>query len=297
MTLCVKIVINRISFQHFHKVLIKTNTQWFTKAERELQAARPFGYGPRKFYESSRLIKAAVDSKDKKDAAAVPEPVQEKPEDQEAQKKLKRIYIAMTSDRGLCGGVHSGVARRIRREMTARNAEGTTHKLVCVGDKARALLRRAYSTSMLVTVKDIGRIAPVFADASLMATAIAESGFTYDVGEIYYNKYFTAVKYEMSIVPFFSKIRIESAPNMTAFDDVDDDQLECYAEWTLAALLYYALKQGAASEQSARMAAMDNATKNASEMIRKLTLLFNRTRQAVITRELIEIISGAAALK
>lgn len=84
---------------------------------------------------------------------------------------------------------------------------------------------------------------------------------------------------------------------MTAFDDVDDDQLECYAEWTLAALLYYALKQGAASEQSARMAAMDNATKNASEMIRKLTLLFNRTRQAVITRELIEIISGAAALK
>lgn len=73
----------------------------FTKAERELQAARPFGYGPRKFYESSRLIKAAVDSKDKKDAAAVPEPVQEKPEDQEAQKKLKRIYIAMTSDRGI----------------------------------------------------------------------------------------------------------------------------------------------------------------------------------------------------
>nr|XP_021202813.1 ATP synthase subunit gamma, mitochondrial isoform X3 [Bombyx mori] len=230
------------NIQKITKTMKMVSASKFTKAERELQAARPFGYGPRKFYESSRLIKAAVDSKDKKDAAAVPEPVQEKPEDQEAQKKLKRIYIAMTSDRGLCGGVHSGVARRIRREMTARNAEGTTHKLVCVGDKARALLRRAYSTSMLVTVKD-------------------------------------------------------SAPNMTAFDDVDDDQLECYAEWTLAALLYYALKQGAASEQSARMAAMDNATKNASEMIRKLTLLFNRTRQAVITRELIEIISGAAALK
>lgn len=83
---------------------------------------------------------------------------------------------------------------------------------------------------------------------------------------------------------------------MTAFDDVEDDQLECYAEWTFAALLFYALKESAASEQSARMAAMDNATKNAEDMIRKLTLLFNRTRQAVITRELIEIISGAAAL-
>lgn len=84
---------------------------------------------------------------------------------------------------------------------------------------------------------------------------------------------------------------------MLAFDDVDAEALESYAEWTLAALLYYALKEGAASEQSSRMSAMDNATKNADEMIRKLTLLFNRTRQAVITRELIEIISGASALK
>lgn len=83
---------------------------------------------------------------------------------------------------------------------------------------------------------------------------------------------------------------------MHAFDDVEEDQLESYSEWTLAALLFYALKESAASEQSARMAAMDNATKNADDMIKKLTLLFNRTRQAVITRELIEIISGAAAL-
>lgn len=94
-----------------------------------------------------------------------------------------------------------------------------------------------------------------------------------------------------------TKNNFQAAPNMHAFDDVDDDQMECYAEWTLAALMYYALKEGAASEQSARMAAMDNATKNAEDMIRRLTLLYNRTRQAVITRELIEIISGAAALK
>ncbi|VVC93777.1 unnamed protein product [Leptidea sinapis] len=143
----------------------------------------------------------------------------------------------------------------------------------------------------------IGRIAPVFADASAMAAAIAESGYQYDVGEIFYNKYFTPVKYELTVIPFFNKYKIETAPNMNAFDDVDQDQLECYSEWTLAALLYYVLKEGAASEQSARMSAMDNATKNADEMIKKLTLLFNRTRQAVITRELIEIISGAAALE
>lgn len=90
---------------------------------------------------------------------------------------------------------------------------------------------------------------------------------------------------------------LQMAPNMHAFDDVESDILESYVEWTLVAMLYYALKQGAAAEQSARMAAMDNATKNANDIIRKLTLLFNRTRQAVITRELIEIISGAIALE
>lgn len=84
---------------------------------------------------------------------------------------------------------------------------------------------------------------------------------------------------------------------MAAYDDIEEDQLESYAEWTLAALIYYALKQSAASEQSSRMTAMDNATKNAAEMIRKLSLLYNRTRQSVITKELIEILSGAAALK
>ncbi|CAH4039042.1 unnamed protein product [Pieris brassicae] len=304
------------NIQKITKTMKMVSASKFTKAERELQAARPFGYGPRKFYESSHLVKGPVDKKPAGDAKAEPEAV--KPEDD---KKTKRVYVAMTSDRdlfmgpstvflqsgkrevmgvacdvGLCGGVHSGVARRIRRELAARKAEGTSHKLVCVGDKSRGVLRRTYAENMLINVKDIGRIAPVFADASVIAAAIAESRYGYDIGEVYYNKYFSPVKYELTIVPFFNKFRIENAPNMSAFDDVDEDQLESYAEWTLAALLYYALKQGAASEQSARMAAMDNATKNAEEMIRKLTLLFNRTRQAVITRELIEIISGAAAL-
>ncbi|XP_053624434.1 ATP synthase subunit gamma, mitochondrial-like isoform X2 [Plodia interpunctella] len=233
------------NIQKITKTMKMVSASKFTRAERELQAARPFGYGPRKFYESSHLVKGAVDAKkgDKDAAAAAPPPEPAAPDkDDKDAKKLRRLYIAMTSDRGLCGGVHSGVARRIRREMAARGADGANHKLVCVGDKSRTMLRRAYAESMLASVKD-------------------------------------------------------AAPNMSAFDDVDDDQLECYAEWTLAALLYYALKESAASEQSARMAAMDNATKNAGEMIRKLTLLFNRTRQAVITRELIEIISGAAALK
>ncbi|XP_028156704.1 ATP synthase subunit gamma, mitochondrial-like [Ostrinia furnacalis] len=286
------------NIQKITKTMKMVSASKFTKAERELQAARPFGYGPRKFYESSQLVKGAVDKKkeDKDAPAPPPEPEPDKPADKDA-KATKRLYIAVTSDRGLCGGVHSGVSRRIRREMAARKAEGPTSKLVCIGDKSRTMLRRQFSDNMLISVKDIGRIAPVFADAATIAAAIAEAGYTYDIGEIYYNKYFSPVKYELSVIPVFNKEKIEVAPNMNAFDDVDADQLECYAEWTVAALLYYAMKESAASEQSARMAAMDNATKNAAEMIRKLTLLFNRTRQAVITRELIEIISGAAALK
>ncbi|CAG4984507.1 unnamed protein product [Parnassius apollo] len=198
---------------------------------------------------------------------------------------------------GLCGGVHSGLARRIRRTLTDRNAEAQTNKLVCIGDKARSMLRSTHSEHMLLSVKQIGRVSPVFKDASTVANAIAESGFPYDMAEIYYNKYHSPVKYEITTLPVFNKYGIEMAPNINAFDDIEEDQLESYAEWTLAALLYYALKQGAASEQSARMSAMDNATKNAADMIRNLSLLYNRTRQAVITRELIEIISGAAALK
>ncbi|CAG4977982.1 unnamed protein product [Colias eurytheme] len=282
------------NIQKITKTMKMVSASKFTKAERELKAARPFGYGPRKFYESSQLVKGPVDKKPD-DKAVEPEvkPEEVKIEDS----KAKRLYVAMTSDRGLCGGVHSGVSRRIRREMAARKADGATHKLVCVGEKSRGMLRRTFSENMLINIRDIGRVSPVFADASVMAAAIADSGYLYEFGEIFFNKYFSPVKYELTVIPFFNKFKIESAPNINAFDDVDADQLECYAEWTLAALLYYALKEGATSEQSARMAAMDNATKNAEEMIRKLTLLFNRTRQAVITRELIEIISGAAALK
>ncbi|KAL4704318.1 hypothetical protein ACJJTC_012894 [Scirpophaga incertulas] len=260
------------NIQKITKTMKMVSASKFTKAERELHAARPFGYGPRKFYESSQLVKAVEKGKEQ-ESKDTPPITPNKPADKEG-KQVKRLYIAITSDRGLCGGVHSGIARRVRREVTHRAEAADNAKLVCVGDKSRAMLRRVLAPQMLISVKDIGRISPVFADASLIAAAIADAGYTFDSAEL-----------------------IEAAPNINAFDEVDGDELTSYAEWTSAALLFYALKENAASEQSARMAAMDNATKNAAEMIRKLTLLFNRTRQAVITRELIEIISGAAALK
>lgn len=97
-------------------------------------------------------------------------------------------------------------------------------------------------------------------------------------------------------MPIFSLAAVNSSSNLTVYDSIDAEVLRSFYEYSLAALIYYAMKENACSEQSARMSAMDNASKNAGEMIQKLTLVFNRTRQAVITRELIEIISGAAAL-
>lgn len=98
-------------------------------------------------------------------------------------------------------------------------------------------------------------------------------------------------------MPIFSLKTVEKSDKLTVYDSLDADVIQSYLEFSLATQLFYAMKEGACSEQSSRMTAMDNASKNAGEMIDKLSLLFNRTRQAVITRELIEIISGASALE
>ncbi len=137
---------------------------------------------------------------------------------------------------------------------------------------------------------------PLFLDASKLANEIINCGYDYTDGKIIYNKFKSVVSYHCSDLPIFSLKSVESAPKLPVYDSLDSDVIQNYLEFSLASLLFYTMKEGACSEQSSRMTAMDNASKNAGEMIDKLTLTFNRTRQAVITRELIEIISGAAAL-
>lgn len=122
-------------------------------------------------------------------------------------------------------------------------------------------------------------------------------GYDFTDGEIFYNKFRSVVSYQVSNLPMFSLKTVESASKLPVYDSLDSEVIQSYLEFSLASMLFYTMKEGACSEQSSRMTAMDNASKNAGEMIDKLTLTFNRTRQAVITRELIEIISGAAALE
>lgn len=197
---------------------------------------------------------------------------------------------------GLCGAVHTGVARAIRNDLQARTESTANTKIACVGDKSRAILQRLFADKFVFVANEVGRTPPTFLDASEIAKSILDSGFDFGHGKIVYNKFRSVVSYACASVPIFSVKAVESSENISVYDSLDSDVLKDYLEYSMASLIYYTMKESACSEQSSRMTAMDNASKNAGEMIEKLTLTFNRTRQAVITRELIEIISGAAAL-
>jgi len=240
----------------------------FARAERELKLARPFGEGAQAFY--------------KKAEVAAPDDA-----------KAPKLIVAISSDRGLCGAIHSSVGKVVRNDLQT-GADST--KVICVGDKARNILQRFFGQNILLAAKEIGRKVPSFQDASKTAQAILESGYQFEGGKIVYNRFRTVVSYATTEIPIFSINAITAAPKLSVYDSLDADVLQSYTEYSLASLLYYTMKENACSEQSSRMTAMDNASKNAGEMIGKLSLTFNRTRQAVITRELIEIISGASAL-
>jgi len=243
----------------------------YARAEKDLKAARPLGEAASVFYDQAEV------SCNK-----------ETP---------KNLYVAITSDRGLAGGVHSSICKAIRadlHEMTPEAAANT--KVICVGDKSRAFMARYFPKNLILVGSEIGRLPPQFGDAAAVANAILNSGAEYDQGKMLYNKYKSVVSYDTTAIPIFSQETVMGAEKITAYDSVDADVVQSYLEFSLASLIYYAMKEGACSEQSSRMTAMDNSSKNAGEMIDKLTITFNRTRQAVITGELIEIISGAAAL-
>ncbi|KAM9327898.1 ATP synthase F(1) complex subunit gamma, mitochondrial isoform 2-T2 [Pholidichthys leucotaenia] len=243
----------------------------YARAEKQLKPARVYGTGAMALYEKAE-IKA--------------------PED----KAAKHIIIGVTSDRGLCGAIHSGVAKAIKSEISNLTGAGKEVMVINVGDKLRGLLYRTHGKHIMLNCKEVGRKPPSFGDASVIATELLNSGYEFDQGSVIFNRFRSVISYKTDQKPVFSTDIVASAETMGVYDDIDADVLRNYQEFALVNVLYLALRESSTSEQSARMTAMDSASKNASEMIDKLTLTFNRTRQAVITKELIEIISGAAAL-
>ncbi|EYC31808.1 hypothetical protein Y032_0003g1252 [Ancylostoma ceylanicum] len=244
----------------------------YAKAERDLKGARAYGVGAKTFFDN---IDPATEGEKKEE-------------------KQKQLLVLVTSDRGLCGGVHSAISKEAKHILA--NAGQKDIRVVCIGDKAKNALQRIHGKKFILTGNDIGRAPPTFADASIAAKAILESGFDFEEGSIIFNRFKTVVSYETTKMPILPLEAIKAKEALLTYDSVDDDVLQSYSEYSLAQLIYYAMKESACSEQASRMTAMDGASKNAGEMIDKLTLAFNRTRQAVITRELIEIISGAACV-
>ncbi|CAL2042260.1 hypothetical protein CAEBREN_08131 [Caenorhabditis brenneri] len=245
----------------------------YAKAERDLKGARAYGVGAKTFFDNIDPV------------AAEGAPTEE---------AKKQVLVLITSDRGLCGAVHTSIVKEARNILN--NAGDKDIRVVAIGDKSRAGLQRVYAKHFLVSGNEIGRAPPTFADASIAAKAVLDSGFDFETGTIVFNKFKSVVSYETSKLQILPLEAIKAKEALNTYDSVDDDVLQSYSEYSLAQLIYYAMKESATSEQSSRMTAMDGASKNAGEMIDKLTLAFNRTRQAVITRELIEIISGAACV-
>ncbi|XP_075713581.1 ATP synthase F(1) complex subunit gamma, mitochondrial isoform X2 [Rhinoderma darwinii] len=242
----------------------------YSRADRDLKPARVYGTGALALYDKAEI---------------------KTPED-----KKKHLIIGVSSDRGLCGAIHTSVAKAIKHEISSLSSSGKEVKVVGIGDKLRGILQRSHGSHFLLTFKEVGRKPPTFGDASVIASELLNSGYEFDQGSVVFNRFRSVISYKTDEKPFFSLDTVANSEGITVYDDIDADVLRNYQEFTLANIIYLTLKESTTSEQSARMTAMDNASKNASEIIDKLTLTFNRTRQSVITKELIEIISGAAAL-
>lgn len=215
------------------------------------------------------------------------------------------LIVVATADRGLCGGFNSSIVRAARRRIGELLAQGKTVKVVTVGRKGRDQLRRLHGDKIVKSRENIARNVVSFETANDISRELIhmfEAG-EFDVATIFFNRFqsaMTQIVTEQQLIP-------ASIPEPEAGDAVNSKVVYEYEpdeEEILTALLprnvatqvYTALLENSASEHGARMTAMDNATRNAGEMIDKLTLTYNRTRQAVITKELIEIISGAEAL-
>ncbi|KAH8043827.1 proton-transporting ATP synthase [Aureococcus anophagefferens] len=202
---------------------------------------------------------------------------------------------ALTPDKGLCGGVHSAVARGIRGLTAKLSAENKTISVLAVGEKGRSQLRRMVGDSLSMAVADIPP--HNFNYASMVAeTALELDADKAGAIQVVYNEFVSAIAYNPTIKSIEPFVYEGDDVTLTNYD-AEDTVLKGLYEYYVATEIFYGMMQGATSEQSSRMQAMENATKNGGELIDKLVLIYNRARQARITTELIEIISGAAALE
>lgn len=217
------------------------------------------------------------------------------------------LLIVVTADRGLAGGFNTNVGRAARAAIQRLEAAGHTVKVITVGRKGRDYLRREYASRLVDGYSFAGKKRVEFSDVEAVGEKIAAmlAANEFDVCTVIYNRFVSVISQvptEMRLVPLQVDAIAEATPSATGpqaqyeFEPDEETILAALLPRNMAVQLFRAVIESAAGEQGARMTAMDNATRNAGDMINRLTLNYNRTRQANITRELIEIISGAEAV-
>ena len=212
------------------------------------------------------------------------------------------LLVVCTAERGLCGAFNSSIVRLARERAHALVAEGKEVKFLCVGRKGFDQLRRLHGSQIIETIELRGVRQLGFEHAQKIGDKILElfEAGSFDVCTLFYSQFKSVISQiptAQQIVP--AATALEEEDGARAAYEYEPDEEDILAELLpryVATQVFRALLENAASEQGARMSAMDNATRNAGEMIRKQTLTYNRTRQAMITKELIEIISGAEAI-
>ncbi|MEE8350643.1 MAG: F0F1 ATP synthase subunit gamma [Rhodospirillales bacterium] len=221
------------------------------------------------------------------------------------------LIVVCTSDRGLCGGFNGSIMREARKLIQELRGQGRTIKILCVGSKGRDGMKRDFKADIIETIDGIGRRGVEYSEGREVAekiTSLFEAG-EFDVCTVVFNRFqsaMTQIPTAQQLIPFAAmetgedetQQKTSDGPSpVFIFEPEEQEILADLLPLNIAVQMFQALLESAASEHGARMTAMDNATRNAGEMIDKLTLTYNRTRQAAITTELVEIVSGAEALK
>lgn len=222
-------------------------------------------------------------------------------------KSQRYLLVVATSERGLCGGFNSSITRLASQSARKLIKEGKDVKFICIGKKGKAALNREFGKNIIEffdfsEVRNLG-----FSEGDSVAKKIISlfDDDSFDICQLYYSKFesvLTQIPTEQTIIPFGLNSNTEADEdnsNQEACYEYEPDEMDILKDLlpkNLSIQVFRALLENFASEQGARMSAMDNATRNASEMIDKLKITYNRSRQATITSELIEIISGAEAL-
>ncbi len=211
------------------------------------------------------------------------------------------LCVVITSDRGLCGGFNSNIIKKAKNYFSKISDEGKDIKIITVGSKGNDQLKRVYGQKIIENISFKDSKNANYFDADKVGKMVIEKfeAGEFDICTIFYNKFknvITQIPQAQQIIPLNNEKDESNSDESYEFEPDEDEILTNLLPKNISTQIFKAMLENSASEQGSRMSAMDNATRNAGEMVDKLTIEYNRSRQAAITKELIEIISGAESL-